>query len=343
MPLPTLEKTWHFATRQIVTTGTQLDDLRSVLRWVKDQMKALGSNPWTVDHSCNSVTAGAPGDGVDRWSADSNLVFAAAGVAHSWIVLKQTGIGASFQLLIDLGVSTDPRDIHIFFSWSAGFTGGTTTARPTATDECAIHTFTNDNWIAGSANSFFGVVAQSGDGQCTRFWLIAGGASGAECWPVTMWLFDRPKNTPAGWTETFIGLMFPPQLPGGNCVEASSLMSGTPRARARVGSINAVPVFLITDVWTGTATLNITEPTPCDNDFSGDRFLTPVSLASETPGTRGCLGVLYDLWFQPYGTNSTGGGTTTQWGSTYPDDLTYQLVSLGVFVHPWNGTLPYLG
>ncbi len=337
MPLPTLDKTWQFATRNFYTTGVQLDDLRSVLRWMKDQLKGFGLGAWTVDYSCDGVTAGVLADGVDRWDADTDLVFAAAGVAHSWIVLKQAGIAASFRLLLDLGVSTDARDINLYFSYTAGFTGGTTTARPTATDEVLIPTFTNDNWISGGTTNMLLAVAMSTDGQCTRFWQSQNAVTSG------LWILDKPKNPPAGWAEPFVGFVCPPSNTT-HAVSPTDLNGSNPgKLRARHGSLT-LNVGVSPDGWLGVGPYTLHEHIVSDNDITavaappGERFLEPASIASDTPGGRGCLGVLFDLWLHPHGTAAG----VAMFGSTYPDDLGYDLIALGTLVHPWNGTQPYV-
>lgn len=107
---------------------------------------------WTVDFSCDGTTAGTPHDGVDRWGSPYNasvLVQNTETNPHSWMVLKSpasicsiskvrnsnTNVGP-FYILIDLdytnGYTGD------FFMSKLGFTGGTASARPTATDELII-------------------------------------------------------------------------------------------------------------------------------------------------------------------------------------------------------------
>lgn len=92
---------------------------------------------WTVDYSCDSVTAGTAGDAVDRWTTFANIIRAVAGVAHSWMVLKSpTGLcgNGPYYCILDASGSSDTLFLNLIFSKTAP-TGGTTTARPTASDE----------------------------------------------------------------------------------------------------------------------------------------------------------------------------------------------------------------
>lgn len=89
MSLPSLAKTWQFnANNSIAAQGTALADNRRLWRTLKDALIGFATNPWVMRYSCNSVTAGTAGDGVDRLTADSNFVWANDTVAHTWYVLR---------------------------------------------------------------------------------------------------------------------------------------------------------------------------------------------------------------------------------------------------------------
>ncbi len=67
----TYERTWAFSIDNPYTPSTALDESRYGLWAVKamllGQMGGLVSGLWTIDSSCDSVTAGVAGDGIDRW------------------------------------------------------------------------------------------------------------------------------------------------------------------------------------------------------------------------------------------------------------------------------------
>lgn len=102
---------------------------------------------WTVAGSSNGVAAGM--DAVDRWHlagayTAGDFVRAAAGSAHSWMVLKSPLMnGYNFYMLVSLGVTTTALYI-IHHMAKAAFTGGSITADPTSTDQ----------WYAGGGNSY---------------------------------------------------------------------------------------------------------------------------------------------------------------------------------------------
>jgi hypothetical protein len=140
------EKTWndpdvnrpHFA----ASTSTA-DQVRGFLwyvkAWLTGQIGGATRGLWTVVGSSDGATAGM--DGVDRWGAvydGTKLIRAAAGNAHSWMVLRSPGITAGgltsvpFYMIIEWSAS----DVApTFYGCKALPTGGTITARPTSTDE----------------------------------------------------------------------------------------------------------------------------------------------------------------------------------------------------------------
>lgn len=102
---------------------------------------------WSMYYSCDGVTAGTANDGVNRIMTanaydQSKWVRAPAGSAHSWYVLKSGSsiCGAlpstPFYLIVDYGTAADTT-YNVYLSKTAP-TGGTTTARPTATDEVGM-------------------------------------------------------------------------------------------------------------------------------------------------------------------------------------------------------------
>lgn len=118
---------------------------------------------WSMYYSCDSVTAGTANDGVDRWGGGTfdatKLVRAAAGSAHSWAVLKSSGsicaalASTPFYLIIDWGTGADTT--FNFLISKAAPTGGTTTARPTATDEVGLTNFVMTDVTVSTHRLFF--------------------------------------------------------------------------------------------------------------------------------------------------------------------------------------------
>lgn len=129
MALPTLLKSWIYDVNVAVTS-----DERNIQRVLKDRQKAIGG--WAVDGSCDGTTAGM--DAVDRWLLDTHIIFSSiGGQPRSWIVIRQVATGAQYCLWFNRDNAFWPDRI---FSAGGLFTGGSTTTRPTATDEIIFDT-----------------------------------------------------------------------------------------------------------------------------------------------------------------------------------------------------------
>jgi len=164
-----LSKTWY------TTANRALDDVTTALRQGASGLFALkaflkgevsgtngpegarpGSTFWTCKGSSDGATAGM--DDVDRLGATfdpSKWVRAAAGVAHSWIVLQAPGTiqDAPWFLTIDYASTSDA--VAAFYITKVLPTGGSITARPTSTIESS---YTNQQFSSatlGAGNTHF--------------------------------------------------------------------------------------------------------------------------------------------------------------------------------------------
>ena len=130
MALPTLEKTYEFVVNQRVdqvTYNTELSMHQKMMWDIKETLTGFTNAAWTVAGSSDGTTAGM--DATDRWVAYTDLTWNTGN--HSWIVLTRAAGG---QIVIDLDISSaTPQQAFIYASVSGGFTGGSISARPTAT------------------------------------------------------------------------------------------------------------------------------------------------------------------------------------------------------------------
>jgi len=94
---------------------------------------------WTVKGSSNSVSVSLVG--VNHIAARTNLVWAAAGAAHSWIWLEK----GNTQIVIDCINATNTNIVIAGTRVAAPFTGGTVNDRPTSTEEYLWATTTTGN------------------------------------------------------------------------------------------------------------------------------------------------------------------------------------------------------
>jgi hypothetical protein len=327
MSLPTLAKTWQFNVNQaIAAQGSQQATNRRLLRAIKDSLIGFTSSPWATRYSCDSLTAGTAGDGIDRWTADTSVVGNSAGSAHSWFVMRQTGIATNFELLISCENSSTLSVIVLAVSPSAGFTGGTTTARPTATDEIVLLT-TGNTWNSGADVNHKLHVMQSSDGQVTRVMLWENNIN------CLFWAFEKPKNPPSGWTNPSTSFAM-----GGASTATFQNLSAFLTAGGGQGSSKGRGTATFAMTWTGegsnsSSSILANGILNAPNDFDSSWPFFPIGLVSTQAGHRGRHGTLFDIWWGSSGTASA---------DTYPADGSRQFAQLANIILPWNGSTPLI-
>ncbi len=317
MALPTLVKTYQFNVNQTITaTGTALNTNRALLRAIKDTLKAYATAPWTVRYSCDSSVAGTAGDGVDRWSTNANLVFASG--AHSWFVLRNSN---GWEICIDLNnASANGTSISFILSLAANFTGGTTSARPTATDEVVV----GSNVSFGGSNSDVNHrlhVWHSSDAQVTRIAIAQGGFC------TGFWMIDRAANPVSGWTTPVYAFLVGGQT-AANILSLGNVSSAA-NVKARVTA--TMDIYLTSEART---TNQLKDVFTAANDLTSEYPFYPIGLASETASHRGRHGTVVDMWF---------GLASIPTADTYPADASRQFIQIGgPVILPWDGTVPQM-
>lgn len=304
MPVPVKSKTWQYnCDNASPPQGSALLSNKRIFRLIKDAMIGFASSPWVVKRSSNAVVANTS----DNWASDSDIV--AGGGAHSWMVLEQAGIGPGFQVCFDLN-SAGSTTASIIISPSAGFTGGTTAARPTATDEIPLvnlGTWTNN----GSDIQIRWSVMQSTDGECTRILLAAGGAI------VLLAVLDKPASPVTGWAT--------PGALWWSVTQTVAYYITTYNGRMRHGSVIGSLAMTVEG-----AAINAPSDTAwgnIPNEISSEWSIFPLGIACNTAGARGRHAALADLW---------AGSIAVATGQTYPLAAN-DFVQVGPLVLPWNG------
>src|SRR5271166_2429785 len=325
MPIyPTLVKTWQYNVNQaLVANGSQPTDAQKLMFALVTSFTSSPGwvNSWTILESSNSVAvAGAGGN----WASFANLIWANAGTAHSWIVLEQVGVGSNLQVLIDLN-STFSFVISVSMSPNAGYTGGSTTTAPTATDAVPILVSTSWGGDAGGNVTYKLHAMQSTDGACTRVFVCSyenssqGGASRAYI------AFEAPQNPVVGWSNPVMGYWVGFNSPGQALTYGDTYNAPTAFGRA---------VSNMTLYWTSESVTNnqISQFYSAPNDLSGQVTFSPIGLFSNTPSNKGRHGSLFDIWWGPAQYQST---PTIQ----FPGATNLAFTQFGVIVVPWNGTI----
>jgi len=328
MALPLLKKTWQFAVNNHTpASGNVVTDYQNLMLAIKSLLVGTGTHPWTVLRSSTSLAVAD----ADLWLASGDLVWAAGVVAHSWIVLKQTHILSNFQICIDLNPvgwgAPIQRGIVIGVSPAAGFTGGTTTARPTAADEIIIRDGTTSGSNSGywffpyiASFSFVTHAIVSNDGACTRIVMHGSGVS------YGLWLFDALAEAPTEMTYPFIADVYADV--GNNSRLRYADLNDVANSHGAHPGVGRLDFFLTSE---GFNNSTVGELIVVANDLSAQWPIMGVGVASEQAGARGRIGGIYDLWW-----GSTGVGE----GNTYPNDGSRAFAQFGHLVFPWSGVVP---
>lgn len=335
MAVPTLVKTWQMSLNNAAgNQGSSVLDNRQILRAIKNQLLGFATNPWTTYYSNNGTTAGTAGDGVDRWTADSSLVWAGniGTSAASWYVFQNNQIGTGFQMLWFLSPTTNQgnneRWFGIWISPSAGFTGGTTQTRPTATDEVQIGFNTGGStniWNPWTTTQSYRWHAwHSSDGQVTRFVIHYAN------WVMCRFDIGRIANATSGWTA--------PNWHGSFIIWNSSATPITAHANSFTAVFNGgwgrsringtATSHNYTSEYTTSAPLGSVQTFMNDVDFSYKLSEMGIWTSNATP-SRGHHGLVYDLWQGLAGQAE---------GTTFPANGRRQFVQFGAEVFPWDGT-----
>lgn len=173
---------------------------------IKDALVNFFVNPWTVVGSSDGVNSSM--DGTDRWVNSGDVVYPTNSLdPHSWIVLQQTAIGATFQIILatDKTLADDPGrdDVTILanqtgFGVASGGSDGATNSKPTAGTPGRNFGVDGTDWIgANGAVAKVLTCISSTDGQCTRI-IVSNQSTGI---PVTGLGFEVPRLPPIGTTS----------------------------------------------------------------------------------------------------------------------------------------------
>lgn len=350
---PTKDKTWEFDLNNLVIASTASFNqayrsasqrLFSIKEILVNNGNTTFTTPWVVQESSDGATAGGIGYGVgpnDKWLAYTNLDWrqdTAPGDGFSWIVLRQTGISAKFELLIGCeqdGTGNDGKQIIVYvaqagFRLSDGGTDGTTTARPTATDERRLRNY-NEYWGSGPVNNAYTGqhhVWMSTDGECTRIAIFISNVI------TGYWTFEKPKNPTTGWTDPYFAVI---RGESNTSVSQATYTMYYDNARM-LGKYSGVDTAMFL---TGEGTINdalgeATNPgftTPvglqAPNQLDGTYTACEMGIASQTATFQGHHGNVFDMWW---------GFSLTQTGRYYPEGGTKAFVQIDDFIMPWDGS-----
>ncbi len=336
MSIPSFTKTWQTLVNQNPGfTSTYKELAQRVLWGIKERLIGVSSGPWTVVGSSDAVSANL--SGTDLWVDYADLVWDTGD--HSWIVLKQTGITSNFQLCISLD-QADENTIIMVYSPTAGFTGGTISARPTATDE---YVFANGvKWLGSTSASFRSLpfhIFQSSDGECTRVVVCCANRV------VSLWMFEKPRSPPAGWTDPHL-VVFSADPSGGNPPPNAARHLNL-RDQNSAGNANGFTVLpngpTNTQVYLSSEGSLEGGSDPGGamgkfntevNSISEEWEFYPIGIMSITAPNRGRLGEVVDMW---YCSEGFFGEDFNRNGVLFTDTEDRIVATFDSIVLPWNG------
>jgi hypothetical protein len=205
------EKTWQFDISRALDSSSSSNMAKNFLWYIKAFLKGeIGgavSGLWTCFGSSDASTAGL--DGVDRWTnafdASKLTRVAAAGSAHSWIVLQSPNTlpGGPVYLIIDYVSNVADTNCQILFCYNAP-TGGSVNNRPTSTSETLVtggtsagrqmtESGTNPHRIHGILSTdgmFFILGSKNGSGlfSCGIVFQMLAEAKSADTFPGVLYM-----------------------------------------------------------------------------------------------------------------------------------------------------------
>lgn len=311
--------THTLANQAIPASGTVLTTHRTV--WLALIASLLVTPSATCIGSSNSV-AGAL-DGVNRIVTGANIVWAAAGTAHSWIVVRLGGMGGAQLLLTFEGASATGSAIGAFLSPGGLYAGGSATARPTAADELTLLAVASVA-LPATDGAYALHVPYNSDGSQAYAVLYRGGVAGA------LWLLSLAtlRDAPAAFAKPWIGGWV--AIPTGGAGKWTQ-WGNTGSLKALIAGVSATG-FLTCEMWQTLAT-----GTPGQaiwpSSLTGNRQMFPCGFASETAAAMGRHGFLPDGYFAD-ATIGTGAVIALPSGERFAmiDDLAI----------PWDATQPWI-
>jgi len=338
---PTIQKTWEFALNGVALANTTLgatnahQDRREMLLDIVQALTNAGPHtgtftvPWTVVQSSNGSTAGTPGPG---WSSISNLVWRdedSPGTPYSWILLQQTGISATFQLLIGLEsdtVADDGAQIFAAVGQVAFGAGGTTTTAPALPSDGRV--LRDDDgtsqgyWGSGTDGSAVNPayrwdVAMSSDGKCTRVFIFVDTIN------TGFWLFDVPDNPASGWTNPYVATIFGESNFTNNVCRYGNFLDAA-NMKGRYSGTDTT-MFLSSEGFADSAVGEQMRSNQLNNTWP----VSEIGVYSETSTFMGRMGTLFDLWW---------GEDAIVSGRYYPQTGTKLYANVARMIVPWDGS-----
>lgn len=304
-------KTWS----KTKVTGTGASNAianNDLLYNIKTHLKTVG---WSVVSSSDgSSNFGAS----DYWVAGTSIVHAVSGSNHSWIVLSNSSICTGYQLCIDFANATN-NIVYMYVSVNGtGFTGGSLTARPTASDEVQLN-INGNTWTSyTSGTSPSANIFTSSDYKATMIYL--GPTTVRGCW-----LFFAPLLAPSWFTKPNVSL-----VNSGTCVYTNFDSVGEEWLTSNIGGVRVLSLLGTLIIGT-TIALTTAGVAGASGDYGGTWPTSPMWILSINSSIPGFLGTVPDVWWLH-------SNATLALGDLFPGDGSGTQVVIGNFGQGNDGT-----
>lgn len=295
------------------------------------------TTPLTVKGSSASLAGrGAGMDGKDRWIGYNDYKSALSG-DRDWVVL-QTASGCEMLWWLDSSSTSYEYDYGVVqFSCENGFTGGTTSTAPTATDSIEVSArttrwgpYTDPYWVG----TFYISMMMSSDGEHFRFWHNGNNY-------LNMFVgMERAKDAiTAGALIPWNGnqnIVWWRNVNNSDVMEFedfndAAYVRATIDKDASAGGPYA-PSYYMSAEMLGSAMLG-QQMGSHPNELSREVSFAPIGLITTTTFVTGRHGRMADLWWI--------GAGTANYGNTFPFDGSKDFMRIGDFIFPWDGSTPY--
>ncbi len=313
--IPVVERQWQYVINDIqAPQGSAAATTKALFLKLKTRLTTITAKPFEIAGSCDSTAFGM--DGIDRIITAADLVFTSSGV-HSWIVFYQAETGMYWCWDWN---STTVAKATIVVSISP-FTGGSTSARPTATGEQVL--ISASDWTCGSDLQQVLHVMHSLDGLQTMIFVCQDGNV------KTFVVLGKAVDPVPAWTTPFFAFV-------GGELDAGGIYHATEWERlyrtpglASWGPSGALSLRASTFAKeAGGSTEPLCVTSNVVDPLTGEYPRQPMALVSMTSGMTGRHGRLPDLWFcGPAVADGYFPGTT-------------DFAVFGEYVVPWVGDEP---
>lgn len=294
--------------------------------------------PLTVKgSSAGSTGKGAAMDGRDRWLTASDLQSSTSDVGNkSWIVW-QTASGGEFLVIHRTNSSTlDWIRSELYVSPEMGFTGGSATVKPTATDQ-VLHVGNTTEWLGDSSvqndTSYHNLWIDS-TGQ-NFMWVHVSNNLASTAW-FSLVAVDTSEDAQIPWTGSHNVMACDRGID--STILTFAQYNDNPQLSATIdqGGVNGGPfsaaVYITCEMITNAMNGEHFDFEPDELTSPREYIFWPMGLASLTTGIRGRYGRIRDLF---WGNSNTFTGDIQ--GGTFPQDNSKQWIKIGNMIYPWDG------